>query len=83
MSFTGTSLSGIREEAHSIDNIRQMRHLSQSVILDEVGPPRLARIVLLLLSATVFSFFIWASLITIAETTKATGEIIPTGSVLA
>ncbi len=83
MSFAGTYLSRIRDEARSIDNSRQMRHLSQSVILDEVGPPRLALIVLLLLSATVFAFFAWASLITIAETTKATGEIIPTGSVLA
>lgn len=76
MSFAGIYLAQIRED-------RQRRHLSQSVILDEVGPPRLVLIMLLLLSVTVFAFFAWASLITIAETTKATGEIIPTGSVLA
>jgi len=35
---------------------RQMRHLSQSAILEEVGPPRLVRVILLLLSLTVFGF---------------------------
>lgn len=82
LSTAGQNLSRVREDARSINRIGQIRHLSQSVILDEVGPPRLAQIILLLFSATVFAFFIWASLITIAETTKATGEIIPTGSVL-
>lgn len=62
---------------------RQMRHLSQSAILEEVGPPRLVRVLLLLLSLSVFGFIGWAAVTELKETTKASGEVVPTGSVLA
>ena len=62
---------------------RQMRHLSQSAILEEVGPPRLVRVLLFLLSLSVFGFIGWAAVTELKETTKASGEVVPTGSVLA
>ena len=62
---------------------RQMRHLSQSAILEEVGPPRLVRVVLFLLSLSVFGFIGWAAVTELEETTKASGEVVPSGSVLA
>ena len=61
---------------------RQMRHLSQSAILEEVGPPRLVRVILMLLSLTVFGFIGWAAVTELEETTKASGEVVPSGSVL-
>lgn len=62
---------------------RQMRHLSQSAILEEVGPPRVLRVLLFLLSLSVFGFIGWASITTLKETTKASGEVVPNGSVMA
>ena len=41
-------------------NLRQMRHLSQPIILEEVGPPRIVRWLLFLLSLSVFGFIGWA-----------------------
>jgi len=62
---------------------RQMRHLSQPIILEEVGPPRIVRWLLFLLSLSVFGFIGWAAVTELKETTKASGEIVPSGSVLA
>ena len=62
---------------------RQMRHLSQPVILEEVGPPRIVRALLLLLSLTVFGFIGWSAVTQLKETTKASGEVVPSGSVMA
>ncbi len=61
---------------------RQMRHLSQSAILEEVGPPRLVRVILMLLSLTVFGFIGWSAVTELDETTKASGEVVLSGSVL-
>ena len=62
---------------------RQMRHLSQPVILEEVGPPRIIRMLLILLSLSVFGFIGWAGVTTLQETTKSSGEVVPSGSVMA
>jgi adhesin transport system membrane fusion protein len=62
---------------------RQMRHLSQSAILEEVGPPRLVRVMVLFLSLSVFGFIGWSAVTELKETTKAAGEVVPSGSVLA
>jgi HlyD family secretion protein/adhesin transport system membrane fusion protein len=62
---------------------RQLRYLSQPVILEEVGPPRLVRMLLMLLTLSVFAFIGWTSVTTLKETTKASGEIVPSGSVMA
>jgi multidrug efflux pump subunit AcrA (membrane-fusion protein) len=61
---------------------RQMRHLSQSAILEEVGPPRLVRVILMLLSLTVFGFIGRSAVTELEETTKASGEVVLSGSVL-
>jgi len=62
---------------------RQLRHLSQPVILEEVGPPRLVRAILTLVTVTVFAFIGWTAVTTVKETTKASGEVVPSGSVMA
>ena len=61
---------------------RQMHHLSQPAILEEVGPPRVLRALLLLLSLSVFGFIGWSAVTTLKETTKASGEVVPNGSVM-
>lgn len=62
---------------------RQLRHLSQSVILEEVGPPRIVRMLLLTITLSIFGFIGWTSVTTLTETTKATGEVVPSDSVMA
>ena len=62
---------------------RQLRYLSQPVIVEEVGPPRLVRALLMLLTLTVFAFIGWTSITTLKETTKSSGEVVPSGSVMA
>jgi len=62
---------------------RQLRHLSQSVILEEVGPPGIIRLLLLTITLSIFGFIGWTSVTTLTETTKASGEVVPSGSVMA
>jgi HlyD family secretion protein/adhesin transport system membrane fusion protein len=62
---------------------RQLRHLSQSVILEEVGPPRIVRMLLLTITLSIFGFIGWTSVTTLTETTNASGEVVPSGSVMA
>jgi HlyD family secretion protein/adhesin transport system membrane fusion protein len=61
---------------------RQTRFLSQSVILEEVGPPRLLRAILLLLGATVAAFLAWAAVTPLAQRVRATGQVVPSGAVV-
>ena len=61
---------------------RQMRHLSQPAILEEVGPPRILRWMLVLVSLTIFGFIGWSSVTELQETTKASGEVVPNGAVM-
>jgi len=62
---------------------RQMRQLSQPAILEELGPPRLIRMMMFLLSLTVFGFIGWSAVTKLTQTTKAAGEVVPSGSVMA
>ncbi len=62
---------------------RQLRHLSQSVILEEVGPPRIVRLLLLTITLSIFAFIGWTSVTSLTETTKASGEVVPSDSVMA
>jgi len=62
---------------------RQLRHLSQSVILEEVGPPGIVRLLLLTIALSIFGFIGWTSVTTLSETTKASGEVVPSSSVMA
>lgn len=62
---------------------RQLRHLSQSVILEEVGPPRIVRLLMVAITLSIFGFIGWTSVTTLTETTKASGEVVPSDSVMA
>lgn len=62
---------------------RQLRHLSQPVILEEIGPPQLVRVLLMFLTLTVFAFIGWTAVTPLKETTKSSGEVVPSGSVMA
>jgi HlyD family secretion protein/adhesin transport system membrane fusion protein len=66
-----------------LGGLRQLRHLSQPVILEEIGPPHLVRVLLLFLTLTIFAFIGWTAVTSLKETTKSSGEVVPTGSVLA
>lgn len=65
-----------------IGGARQLRHLSQSVILEEVGPPNILRLLLLTITLSIFAFIVWTSVTTLKETTKASGEVVPSSSVM-
>ncbi|MBK20239.1 MAG: hypothetical protein CMM52_15515 [Rhodospirillaceae bacterium] len=62
---------------------RQMRQLSQPAILEELGPPRIVRMLMFLLSLSVFGFIAWSAMTNLKQTTKASGEVVPSGSVMA
>ncbi|NKB19798.1 MAG: HlyD family type I secretion periplasmic adaptor subunit [Alphaproteobacteria bacterium] len=62
---------------------RQMRQLSQPAILEELGPPHIVRALMLLLSLSVFGFIGWSAVTTLTQSTKAAGEVVPSGSVMA
>jgi len=59
----------------------QLGYLSKPELLEEVGPPRFLRTILFLVALSVFGSGAWASIAKIKETTNATGEVVPTGSV--
>ena len=79
--------SAIRELAKKPLRVRGesqlVRHLSYPLMLEQAGPPILVRIQILLLVVTVFGFLIWASITQLKETVQASGEVIPSGSVIA
>ncbi len=56
-------------------------HLSQALLLEETGVPRLVRSVILTLTAVIVIFIVWASLTRIDEVSIANGKIIPSGHV--
>lgn len=60
---------------------RQVRHLAQSVLLEEGGSSGLIRIATLTISAVVTAFLIWAAFTEVDEVAVASGEVVPTGQV--
>ncbi len=60
-----------------------VRHLSYPLILEQAGPPILVRIQILLLVTTILGFLFWASVTQLKESVRASGEVIPNGSVVA
>ncbi|WP_147820312.1 HlyD family type I secretion periplasmic adaptor subunit [Salidesulfovibrio onnuriiensis] len=56
-------------------------HLSQALLLEETGVPRLVRSVILTLTMVIVAFIVWASLTRIDEVSIASGKIIPSGRV--
>lgn len=59
----------------------QLRYLPQSVKLEEAVNPHIIKVTMILISAAVLLFIIWASLTSINEITKADGEVVPKGFV--
>lgn len=62
---------------------RQLRHLSQPVILEEMGPPSVVRLLMIAIILSIFGFIGWTSVTSLTETTKASGEVVPSDSVMA
>ena len=60
---------------------RESLHLSQALLLEETGVPRLVRYVILTLIVVIAAFISWASVTRIDEVAVANGKIIPSGHV--
>ncbi|QJB56896.1 HlyD family type I secretion periplasmic adaptor subunit [Pseudodesulfovibrio sp. zrk46] len=60
---------------------RKSMHLSQALLLEETGVPRLIRFVILTLTLIIAAFIGWASVTQIDEVAITSGEIIPSGHV--
>lgn len=63
------------------DPRRFARFLSQSVLLEESGPPHLMSLGALAVSGLVMAFVVWAALAPFGETSTAMGRISPSGTV--
>ncbi len=59
-----------------------VRHLSYPLLLEQAGPPILVRTQIVLLVTTVFGFLFWASITQLKEAVQASGEVIPSGSII-
>ncbi|MEQ9642149.1 MAG: HlyD family type I secretion periplasmic adaptor subunit [Alphaproteobacteria bacterium] len=59
----------------------QLSYLSQSEILEELGPAGLPRAIMLLLGTIAFCAVAWATLATIQQTAKASGQVVPQGPI--
>ncbi len=62
-------------------NKRESLHLSQALLLEETGVPRLVRYVILTLTLVIAAFIAWASVTRIDEVAVTSGKIIPSGHV--
>ncbi|MEP4377354.1 HlyD family type I secretion periplasmic adaptor subunit [Roseibium sp.] len=62
---------------------KQTRYLSQSLLLEEVGPPQALRSAVVLVAVSLFAFLGWAYASPLAERVSAVGQVVPNGSVLA
>jgi len=60
---------------------RKSMHLSQALLLEETGVPRLIRYVILTLTLVIAAFITWASITQIDEVAMTSGKIIPSGHV--
>jgi HlyD family secretion protein/adhesin transport system membrane fusion protein len=61
---------------------KQTRFLAQSIVLEEIGPPNILRVVLFLAGAAVAGLLGWAYVSPLAERVSAAGQVVPTGQVL-
>lgn len=81
MSWRQNARPGSGPSPLPINRGEQLRFLSKPELLEEVGPPRFLRAILIVLAITVFGSGAWAAITNIKETTKALGEVVPIGSV--
>ncbi len=63
------------------DKTKQLRILSQSVMLEEARTPYLVRTTMLIICLAFISFVVWAQVTQIKEMARTNGEIIPSGHV--
>lgn len=56
-------------------------YLSRSILLEEVGSPRLARMVIAFSALSIAAFVAWSAFARVDEVAIATGKIIPSGEV--
>ena len=59
---------------------RQLRYLTGAIALEETVNPHLIRRTMLIVSAAVMGFIVWASLAHISEVSRAYGEVVPASS---
>lgn len=60
---------------------RQMRHLAQSIVLEESGTSPMVRMAILLVCAATAAFVAWAAITRITEVAVTMGQVIPSGQV--
>lgn len=56
---------------------RQLRYMAQSVLLEEMGVSAMARGVVVVISALVVAFLVWASFMTMQEVAVTYGAVVP------
>jgi len=61
---------------------RQTHFLAPSILLEEIGPPRMVRALLLLAGGAMASLIGWASVAPLTQRVAAVGAVVPTGSVM-
>lgn len=60
---------------------RQMRHLAQSIVLEESGTSPMVRMAILLVCTATAAFVAWAAITRITEVAVTMGQVIPSGQV--
>lgn len=66
-----------KDQAEREIRVRRLKpYLSQSIVLEESGPPQITQAIILAGSASVFGFVLWAAIASFSETAVTTGEIV-------
>ena len=69
----------LRQHRLSQSEQEQLAYMPQSVKLEEAVNPHMVRVTMIVISAAIIVFFLWAIFTKISEVTPATGEVIPRG----
>ncbi len=69
------------EHAHGTQQHEQLKYIGQSVALEEAVHPQIVRFTMLVISAAVLAFIVWAGFAKINEVSRAGGEVVPAGFV--
>lgn len=78
----GTDRRERRRRTRSPRSERDLRYLSRSIVLEEMGPPRALRHAIWAFVLALTAFVLWAAVTPLAETARAPGHVVPAGSVL-
>ncbi len=66
---------------HQTRKDRLVRYLSRPTVLEESGPPRVLRHLMLIISTVIILAIVWAAMTNITEVAITRGQIIPAGSI--